>query len=327
MKLSIILISTVMASLAWADGSGLLTVGDLMTGSQTPVVTRRDMEVMNNQDRAAVYGELSRYDQFLTRHCTTRTDGSTVLDETCGRLDVRNGDPGFHPESLPSNYQTSAYAQIPKNSTVNVYTRCEADGKFYTRINYTDANGRTRVFKNPYSNVDKCITSPGQLEREDYTTKLPPFVRGSGYITAWHIVSDQKSYSGAEMPWSVWLNESGYAYHAGTSNRPVDGYPASAGCFRMEEPCAKGLFNLVRRVGTNNMNFYWGGYNHPTTGQPCRRPDGSTSPLAADQTPENSSQSRKNVFQRIGDWWRGLTGRNTPSEETAAPANGTSSDR
>lgn len=330
---SIIFIFLLLTSSTLFAQSGAMSVQDFtdsLNGTRTPPVTRRDMEVMTPADRVAVRGELNRvdgeYDRFLTTHCTTRRDGSQVLDESCGRVDVRVGDPNFQPERINSRYKTSQYARVPKNGKVEVHTQCESDGKFYTKVTVDG-----KPFTNPYNGQTKWLTSPGQYNRRDvaagssegasYRTNLPVSrnsssgIPASGYITQWHIVSDAKSYAGAEMPFSVWLNNSGYAYHAGTAARPVDGYPASAGCFRMDEDNAKGLFNLTRRVGTNNMKFYWHGYRN-AQGRLCTRPDNVPNAIASDINTTNSANSRRNIFQRIGDWFRGNTNSRTRSTET-----------
>ncbi len=288
----------------------------------TPVVRPQDLERMTNDDRAQVYNRLRQADQFLTEHCTRQSDGTSDLSETCGRVNnISNGDPNFRPELLNEGEfeGTRQFANIPRNSNINVSTRCEEDGRFYTRVTYTDENGQTRVFRNPYNGQTRAITSPGQLANPAYTTRGLPInqsFRASGYITAWHVTSDNTSYPGMPMPWSVWLNNTGNAYHAGTSATPVDGYPASAGCFRLETDWAKAIFRLAQRVGTNRMSFQWGGYNGPD-GRVCRRPDGEgTSPLAANQTQEESTQSRNNIFTGISNWWRRVTGQSSYPETT-----------
>ena len=35
-------------------------------------------------------------------------------------------------------------------------------------------------------------------------------------LSQWHVVGDTKGYAGAQMPYSIWLNNTGYAFHAGT---------------------------------------------------------------------------------------------------------------
>ena len=84
----------------------VLTLSDLIgenpNATRTPVVTRTDMETMTPADRTAVNAELrasnTRYNRYLTQHCTTQADGSVRLDQKCESIDVRNGDQNFRPE-------------------------------------------------------------------------------------------------------------------------------------------------------------------------------------------------------------------------------------
>ncbi len=278
--------------------------------NQMPATTANEMNRLTPPDRVIISKQFSGYaeaiaaDPVLAAHCTRRTGKE---DETCGIIDARRGDPHFRPETLPKNSAEHQYAKIPRNSKITVSTACEQDGKFYTRVNYTDENGHERPFINPFNSQQKCITSPGLYQSPKYPhyqTQLPRSFNASGHLTEWHIVSENKSYAGAQMAWSLWLNDSGYAYHAEADGFPATGYPESAGCFRMSDACARGLFFLARRVGTDSINFNFNGYGHPTENRACTRPENDPAPGNLKfATQQDSSVVRKNIESRRNNWW------------------------
>ena len=82
---------------------------------KTPVVTRKNLEETNTQDRKKIQSELARYDRWLLESCVDQQKGNR--SKSCGQLvgvNIKQGDPGFQPEKIPHSYKTSEYPLHPQ---------------------------------------------------------------------------------------------------------------------------------------------------------------------------------------------------------------------
>ena len=155
------------------------------------------------------------------------------------------------------------------------------------RINYTitrqpNCTPRDYYFQNPYAYFERSHlgdysekrltpfsntpevwrTSPGKWNDDD-KTELPPVLSNTtGAGADLHIVSDRKAWEGAAMKWTIWL-KGDFAIHSG----PTSGFTESKGCIRLDDHNAQGLYNLVKQVGTDNLEIHWGGYGPPLADQ------------------------------------------------------------
>ncbi len=300
-------------------------------------VTSSDMDALTPPDRRAAY----EYYRTQVQSCTRGggTDASCGVISGIGQGDSRFNDPN--------------YRHIPRPTSVQVITECDInEGKFYTTVYYRDRDGTFKNFKSPLGHpsnktvrtqgggsVERWLTSPGIYNYTGgdeatgrWRTDLPPSTRGEGYITEWHVVSQNKDWAGTQMPWTVWVNGD-IAYHA-SADANVTGYPESHGCLRLNSTNAMALFNLVRHTGTSNVSFQWKGYGatNPRTGQPyCAGPTDATGQVISDNqrvqtregTPteiaQRSTRARTNWFTRVGQWFRGLGGNRTATPQQSAP--------
>jgi hypothetical protein len=249
------------------------------------------------QDYHAHFNNLTEEDraELMNRYRAERCVNRTGLMVSCGfRTEWRNGDPTYDWDPFMN--------QVPRGSQVFVDMTCNPDdGKFYMNVVVqsevcTAARGarserncttQNRYFQNPYSATaanqpvlttqpTRWLASPGLYP--DARTRMGEgqWVRNpQAAVTEYHRVSPNQEWEGAQMIYSIWTgtgSRGGEAIHGGVT----DGYPQSRGCVRLEQINAFALYNLTRRVGTDNMRFRFNGYGpNRADGQPaCSGPPG-----------------------------------------------------
>lgn len=152
-------------------------------------------------------------------------------------------DPETREQQLTAYFENLC-AQDPENCVDQVGGKdiveailLKRDGRFFLDVK---KNGQLE-----YS----CIASPGMnsflnIDPEYGRTPIVTNVNPKG-IEKVHIVSDNKSYAGAQMPWTVWVLGS-VAIHA---NKQANGYRRSHGCINLQQECAERFFKDVQKVG------------------------------------------------------------------------------
>lgn len=230
-------------------------------------------------------------------------------------------------------------------------------GQFYFQNPYTAEQSQSRMSwqrtkVSPFSSTPtNWPASPGQFNRDDMTnltgqssssvnmTQLGASLPNgaSNAVEEFHVVSDRKAWEGAIMTNVLWLRGD-IAIH-GSSN--VTGRPESRGCIRLRTNDAFALYNLARRVGTQNISYKFSGYGPTKQFGNQRRPACSLSskewnimaksgqvpvetPAQATARRQTAQKQSRNAFQAIGDFFRRIFG---GKQRRATPTYPSNSDR
>lgn len=245
-----------------------------------PINYRNHFDRLDEVDRGALF----------TKYKSQRCVNKTGLVVSCGIEDQwQNGDPNYNWDPLMN--------QIPRGSKADVQIQCNpSDGKFYMNIKIktkvcskhskTNCKIRESYFQNPYSGTGKALssqptswlTSPGVYP--DAQTQMgqgKTFTSSYPTLTEYHVVSPRQEWEGAQMINAVWMGTGASGGEAIHASNQVDGYPHSRGCPRLPPGEAFAFYNLVRRIGTQNVSYNFSGYGpkRPSDGLPaCSGPPG-----------------------------------------------------